>query len=169
MTRPARTGGCSPIFVQGPHSDPALRVSPLSMRWLWPAHQSRAIGAGSYLGRPALGVAPGDAGVSSAARPMPAVWDSDRAPRVRGPEGAGDASLPPADRRGLSIDVFCEAYGIAPVEPAERSDWSRIQLQPENATNTLSIRTPTRVIPVMLGLPSRSRASAEETPNASHD
>ncbi|MEQ1574489.1 MAG: hypothetical protein ABL993_09615 [Vicinamibacterales bacterium] len=49
--------------------------------------------------------------------------------------------------------VFCEAHGIAPVEPAERGDWSRIQLQPENATHTLSIHTPTRVIPVTLRLP----------------
>jgi hypothetical protein len=49
-----------------------------------------------------------------------------------------------------SGQLFCEAYGIASVEPAERSDWNHIQLQPGDASNTLSIRTPTRVIPVTL-------------------
>ncbi len=53
-------------------------------------------------------------------------------------------------RRG---QVFCEAHGIAPVEPAERDAWSRIQLQAESETSTLSIRTPTRVIPIRLRQP----------------
>ena len=50
-------------------------------------------------------------------------------------------------------EMFCEAYGIAPVQFGERDDWSRIQLQSEDATNSLSIHTPTRVIPVQLRRP----------------
>jgi hypothetical protein len=49
--------------------------------------------------------------------------------------------------------MWCEADGIAPVEEAERRDWSLIHFQLEHATNMLSIHTPTRVIPVTLRLP----------------
>jgi len=57
------------------------------VQWLWPAHEPGAIGPGSHLGRRAVGGAPGHVGVSAAPRRLPALWRSDRARRVRGPEG----------------------------------------------------------------------------------
>lgn len=56
-----------------------------------------------------MGGACGDAGVSAATRGLSAVWDSDRAGGVRGPEGAAHAPVAPADRRRLPIDATSHA------------------------------------------------------------
>jgi hypothetical protein len=47
----------------------------------------------------------------------------------------------------------CDAYGVAPIAPEERSALDQVRLEPEPVTKTLAIRTAARSIPVTLPLP----------------
>ena len=47
----------------------------------------------------------------------------------------------------------CDAYGIAPIEQAERADPAAIRLEAEGATGILRIQTPARAIPVTFPIP----------------
>ena len=69
--------------------------------------------ARSDVGRSAVGGASGDAGLSAAAAAVSALRDSDRADRVRRPEGAGDAPLAATDWARLSVDAD-QSCGRAP-------------------------------------------------------
>ena len=55
----------------------------LRVQWVWSTDESRAIGARADLGRSAVGVASGHAGLCAAARPVSPLRDSHRADRVR--------------------------------------------------------------------------------------
>lgn len=49
--------------------------------------------------------------------------------------------------------LSCDAYRIAPVDQADKRNLAAVRLETEEATDTLSIHTPTRVIPVTLPIP----------------
>jgi len=80
---------------------------------MWSTHEPRAVDEGADLGRSAVGGASRDAGLSPTTRHLSAVWDSDRADRVRGRERARHAALAAADWCGLSVDAD-QSCGRAP-------------------------------------------------------
>ena len=73
-----------------------------------------------HLGRPAVGGAPGDAGLSATARGRSPLWGMDGADRVCRPEGAGHAPRAPADRVGLPVDADQPRRRAAPCQLGQK-------------------------------------------------
>ena len=102
--RAARAGGRhrgqSTPAAPGTAGDTALRV-----RRLRATDQPGPRRARPHLGRPAVGGARGDAGLSATARGLSPLWGADGADRVCRSQSAGHAPLAPADRAGLPVDA----------------------------------------------------------------
>ncbi len=95
--RRRRSGGAGPPGT--------ARGAALPVQWLWAPDGARARRDGAHLARPAVGAAPGHAGLWSAPGPVPRLRDPHGARGVRGPEGAPDASSAAPGGARLSVDA----------------------------------------------------------------